>query len=99
MRILGSLGIIGVVGVAALVLPFVGSDYATSFSIQLLIFLILAYSWNLIGGYAGYTHFGQVSFFGVGAYVGSVLIFHWNVQWYLAAIAAGVAGRVTASPL
>lgn len=70
-----------------------------SFSIQLLIFLILAYSWNLIGGYTGYTHFGQVAFFGLGAYVGSLLIFHWNVPWYLAALVAAFAGAVTALPL
>ena len=65
-------------------LPFVGSDYAISFSIQLLIFLVLAYSWNWIGGYAGYTHFGQVGFFGIGAYVGSLLNFHYGLPWYLA---------------
>ena len=99
MRNLGSLGIIAIVGIAALLLPWVGSDYATSFSIQLLVFLILAYSWNLIGGYAGYTHFGQVSFFGVGAYVGSLLIFHWGVPWYVAAMVAGLSGALVAIPL
>ena len=99
MRNFGSRGIIGVVGFAALVLPFAGSDYAVSFSIQLLVFLVLAYSWNLIGGYAGYTHFGQVSFFGVGAYVGSLLIFHWGVPWYAAAAVAGLAGAAVAIPL
>ena len=99
MRNFGARGIIGVVGIAALILPIAGSDYATSFSIQLLIFLILAYSWNLIGGYAGYTHFGQVSFFGVGAYVGSLLIFHWGVPWYAAAAVAGLAGAAVAVPL
>jgi branched-chain amino acid transport system permease protein len=99
MKQLGPLSIAGAAGVAALLLPLVGSDYAVSFSIQLLIFLVLACSWNWIGGYAGYTHFGQVSFFGIGAYVGSLLIFHWNVPWYLAAIVAGLAGAVTAIPL
>jgi branched-chain amino acid transport system permease protein len=99
MKNLGSLGVIAILGVAALLLPWVGSDYATSFSIQLLMFLILAYSWNLIGGYAGYTHFGQVSFFGVGAYVGSLLIFHWGVPWYLAAAVAGFSGAAVAIPL
>jgi branched-chain amino acid transport system permease protein len=83
-------------GFVALVLPFVGSDYAVSFSIQLLIFLVLAYSWNWIGGYAGYTHFGQVGFFGIGAYVGSILISRWEVPWYFAAIAAAFAGALTA---
>ena len=99
MKKSGLLGIVGVAGFAALVLPLVGSDYAVSFSIQLLIFLVLAYSWNLIGGYAGYTHFGQVSFFGIGAYAGSLLISHWGVAWYLAALVAALAGAIVAIPL
>jgi branched-chain amino acid transport system permease protein len=99
MKQLGPLGVFAMAAVAAGVLPLVGSDYAVSFSIQLLIFLVLAYSWNLIGGYTGYTHFGQVAFFGIGAYVGSLLIFHWNVPWYLAALAAALAGAITALPL
>jgi branched-subunit amino acid ABC-type transport system permease component len=48
-----SLLIVGTVGLAIAALPFCGSDYAISFTIQSLIFLVLAYSWNLIGGYAG----------------------------------------------
>ena len=99
MKQLGPLGVFAIAAVAAGVIPLVGSDYAVSFSIQLLIFLVLAYSWNLIGGYTGYTHFGQVAFFGIGAYVGSLLIFHWNVPWYLATLAAALAGAVTALPL
>jgi branched-chain amino acid transport system permease protein len=99
MKQINPLGIVATAAVIAFALPFVGSDYAISFSIQLLIYLVLAYSWNLIGGYAGYTHFGQVAFFGIGAYVGSLLIFHWNVSWYLAAIVAGLAGAAVAIPL
>jgi branched-chain amino acid transport system permease protein len=99
MKQLGPLGVFAIALVAAGLVPLVGSDYAVSFSIQLLIFLVLAYSWNLIGGYTGYTHFGQVAFFGIGAYVGSLLISHWNVAWYLAALAAALAGAITALPL
>jgi branched-chain amino acid transport system permease protein len=99
MRQLSPLVIATVAAVVALGLPFVGSDYAVSFSIQLLIFLVLAYSWNWIGGYTGYTHFGQVSFFGIGAYVGSLLISNWDVSWYLAATVAGLAGGLMAIPL
>jgi branched-chain amino acid transport system permease protein len=84
---------------AALAVPFAGSEYAVSFTVQVLVFLILAYSWNLIGGYAGYTHFGQVSFFGFGAYVGAILMFRWNVPWYLAAIVAALGGALLAIPL
>jgi branched-chain amino acid transport system permease protein len=33
----------------------------------------MSYGWNLIGGYAGYVSFGQVAFFGLGAYCSGVL--------------------------
>jgi branched-chain amino acid transport system permease protein len=99
MKGINPLAVAAVAGIAAIAVPLVGSDYAVSFSIQLLIFLVLAYSWNWIGGYTGYTHFGQVGFFGIGAYVGSLLNFHWGVPWYLAAIAAAFAGAATAVPL
>ena len=99
MKGINPLAVAGVTAIVALALAFVGSDYAISFSIQLLIFLVLAYSWNWIGGYAGYSHFGQVGFFGIGAYVGSLLNFHLGVPWYLAAIVAAFAGAATAIPL
>jgi branched-chain amino acid transport system permease protein len=84
---------------AAMAVPFFGSDYALSFTIQLLVFMVLAYSWNLIGGYAGYTHFGQVCFFGTGAYVGALLVSSAGVPWYLAVPIAALAGVVLALPL
>jgi branched-chain amino acid transport system permease protein len=99
MKGINPLAVAAVAAIVAIVLPFFGSDYAISFSIQLLIFLVLAYSWNWIGGYAGYTHFGQVGFFGIGAYVGSLLNFHYGLPWYLAALVAAVAGAMVALPL
>ena len=85
-------------GAAALAVPYVGSDYALSFTIQLLVFTILAYSWNLIGGYAGYTHFGQVCFFGLGGYTGALLI-KGGMAWYFAVPLAALAGILLAIPL
>ena len=83
---------------AALAVPYLGSEYALSFTIQLLVFTILAYSWNLIGGYAGYTHFGQVCFFGLGGYTGALLI-KGGMAWYFAVPLAAVAGVLLAIPL
>jgi branched-chain amino acid transport system permease protein len=77
----------------------VGSEYAVSFTIQLLVFAILAYSWNLIGGYAGYTHFGQVCFFGLGGYTGALLIQKVGMAWYFAVPLAALAGILLAIPL
>ncbi len=84
-----------VLAVALAMVPIYGSEYALSFTIQLLVFTVLAYSWNIIGGYAGYTHFGQVSFFGLGAYVGALLIgAGWH--WLGAAAVAGLASTLLA---
>ncbi len=94
-----SLAVLAALLVAAIALPWVGSAYALSFTMQMLVFAILAYSWNLIGGYAGYTHFGQVCFFGTGAYVGALLINSGGVPWYLAVPVAALAGIVLAVPL
>lgn len=86
-------------GAAALTVPFWGTDYAVSFTIQLLVFIILAYSWNLIGGYAGYTHFGQVCFFGLGGYTGALLIHKLGMEWYYAVPIAALVGVLLAVPL
>jgi branched-chain amino acid transport system permease protein len=83
---------------AGAAIPIFGSEYALSFTVQLFVFVALAYSWNLIGGYAGYTHFGQVSFFGVGAYVGALAI-QGGVHWLAAAGLAGLSGAAMALPL
>jgi branched-chain amino acid transport system permease protein len=93
-----SLAVIAAAAVAAAALPILGSDYAVAFGVQLLMFTTLAYSWNLIGGYAGYTHFGQVAFFGFGAYVGAIgMGAGWH--WTLAACVAGLGGLALALPL
>ncbi len=84
---------------AATAVPVVGSDYGVSFAIQVLVFVALGYSWNLIGGYAGYTHFGQMSFFGIGAYAGTLLILNAGWHWLPAALAAGAVGALVALPL
>lgn len=79
--------------------PQFANSYYLSFLFQLFVMMALAYSWNIIGGYAGYPHFGQTSFFGIGAYVGSLLMLHAGVHWSIAAIAAGLAGLALALPL
>jgi len=38
-----------------------------------LMFIVLATAWNILGGYAGYVNFGTSAFFGLGAYTAAVL--------------------------
>ena len=55
-------------------------------------FVALAQGWNVIGGFTGYASFGQVAFFGIGAYTAAVLMTNYRVSFWLAMPAAIVAG-------
>jgi len=53
-------------------------------------FVALALSWNLIGGYTGYASFGQVVFFGLGGYVTAALMTHAHWSFWLALPVSGL---------
>lgn len=55
-------------------------------------FVALAQGWNVIGGFTGYASFGQVAFFGVGAYTAAVLMTNYHISFWLAMPAAIVGG-------
>ncbi|MFQ5894523.1 MAG: branched-chain amino acid ABC transporter permease [Nitrospinota bacterium] len=75
---------------ALVVFPHVFNPYFTSVLLQIFMFTALATSWNIISGYVGYISFGHVAFFGVGAYVGALLIKDLAVHWLPAALAGGL---------
>ncbi len=91
-----------IVALAVAAAPFLGSAYILQLATDILTYGALAYSWNLISGCTGYLSFGQVAFFGIGAYATSLLVIHTSIPWYvavplaspLAAIAAALAGTV-----
>lgn len=58
LAILGSLALIPVAGDAATLHTWT----------TIVMFIVLAQSWNFIGGFTGYSAFGNVAFFGIGAY-------------------------------
>lgn len=41
---------------------------------MVLIAIVMATAWNILGGYAGYVNFGGAAFFGIGSYTSVVLI-------------------------
>jgi branched-chain amino acid transport system permease protein len=51
---------------------------------------ILAIGWNLIGGYTGYAAFGNVAFFGLGAYVTGILMTKTNLDFLPSLLAGGI---------
>ncbi len=64
-------GGVGVLGV----FPWLGPPvYFVSLCFTVFLYVCLASSWNVIGGYAGYLSFGHVAFFGIGAYTTGMLM-------------------------
>ena len=59
----------------------------------------LAVGWNLIGGMAGYVSFGQVAFFGLGAYTAALAMLNWALPWPLAILFAALIAALLAWPL
>jgi branched-chain amino acid transport system permease protein len=70
-----------VVGLLALSLPFwlLNSQFTIGVAIRVLVFACLALGWNLIGGFGGQVSFGNVMFFGLGAYVPTLLFINFNI--------------------
>jgi branched-chain amino acid transport system permease protein len=77
--------------------PGLVSPFLVQFLINLFMLAILAESWNIIGGFTGYASFGNVAFFGIGAYTTGVLMTRVGVPFLLALPAAGIVALVFAA--
>ncbi|HEY8555334.1 MAG TPA: branched-chain amino acid ABC transporter permease [Burkholderiales bacterium] len=61
-------------GIAVLAaLPVLGDNYLLRLGTMFGMYAVLALSWNIIGGFAGYPSFATAAFFGLGAYTGALL--------------------------
>lgn len=72
------------------VLPFLKlPSFYESFLYLALFWIVLATSWNILSGYAGYFSFGHGAFFGAGVYTSATLAakFSWPFLWTLPAAA------------
>lgn len=73
------------------------SVYVLHVAFIVLIYVTLAVSWNIIGGFAGYVDFGKVVYFGMGAYFTAIL--YRDLDWspFLMSPAAGLFGAAIAA--
>ncbi|MBI2772215.1 MAG: branched-chain amino acid ABC transporter ATP-binding protein/permease [Burkholderiales bacterium] len=77
-------------GVLMGALPFLKLPaFYESFLYLALFWIVLATSWNILSGYAGYFSFGHGAFFGAGVYTSATLAgkFNWPFLWTLPAAA------------
>jgi branched-chain amino acid transport system permease protein len=95
-----ALRIAAVVAIVALVLaPLRLNGYLLNLLYTTVLYVALAYGWNIISGYAGYFSFGQIAFFGIGAYATALLVADLQWFWMLAALAGGIVACALAVPL
>ena len=84
-----------------LLAPLTATDQADSLNIPLLVdklqlrilttiamFVVMAGAWNLVGGLTGYAAFGNVAFFGLGAYSAGIAIERAHIPFALALVPA-----------
>jgi branched-chain amino acid transport system permease protein len=84
--LLGAFGLVGE-GVAAMGLQ---GGFWLTLLVEMLVFAVLALSWDLVGGQTGYPSFGNMAFFGVGAYTTAILWKDFGVGLVLAVPVAGL---------
>ena len=95
---------LGIAALAAMLLlgvliPLTGNGYIVSLFYTSALFTGMVYGWNIISGYAGYLSFGQITFFGIGAYVVAIGTTRFHAPWYLCAILAGALCAALAVPM
>ncbi|MFB6284170.1 MAG: branched-chain amino acid ABC transporter permease [Halobacteria archaeon] len=93
-----ALKILTILVVVAGALPVLGllNSYMVTVGLQLFMFGVLALSWDLIGGQTGYPSFGNMVFFGVGAYLSAIMVGSFGVAVPLA-FAGSLLGSVMLS--
>ena len=85
IAVAGSLAILALL----LALPRLVSSYRLLTYTGFLLLALTAQGWNFIGGYTGYAAFGNVAYFGIGAYTtGLLMLGRWHVPFF-PALAAG----------
>jgi branched-chain amino acid transport system permease protein len=88
-------GFLGVLLLLLAVIPllrFAGivNNYWLHMLLFTFMYIAMASSWNIIGGYAGYISLGHNVFFAVGGYLSGVLLAYWGISPFLSAPLAGL---------
>jgi branched-chain amino acid transport system permease protein len=95
--------LLGLLALVLSALPPVLSIYFRSFALFTMMYVVLALSWNIISGFTGYTSFGHVVFYGIGAYACAILVADYGWPWvptlFVGALVAGVVAVAIGYPV
>jgi branched-chain amino acid transport system permease protein len=87
---------VALLGVGAVIFPFILDDYIVRVATTVIMLGVMAASWNLIGGYAGYPSFGNAAFFGFGAYGAAVPMVRLGLPFPIGLALGGLASAALA---
>jgi len=80
----------------SLVIGFVRNPFYLDVLIMILLWAMLASSWNIAGGYAGMFSLGHGAFIGIGAYASSMLFVHFKLSPWVGMIIGALAAGIVA---
>jgi branched-chain amino acid transport system permease protein len=90
--------LVAVVFAGLLALPRFVTSYKLLTYTTVLCLALMAQGWNFIGGYTGYAAFGNVAFFGIGAYTtGLLMLSKWQMSFFPALAAGAVLSAFVAA--
>jgi len=75
--------------------PLLGDASALHTWTLIVMYMVMAQGWNFIGGFTGYTAFGNVAFFGIGAYATGLML-QANQPFWLGLLVGGVIAAIFA---
>jgi branched-chain amino acid transport system permease protein len=81
-------------GGALLMTQLIGNQYPFFAGYVILQFIVLAVSWSILGGYAGYVNFGTAAFFGMGVYTAVFLFKATGAPLFVQMAAAAAVGAL-----
>ena len=84
---------------ALVILPLVSSPFGQHVLILTFMFAMCGVAWSIMGGYAGMFSFGQVAFFGIGAYTSSFLLLTFQVSPWIGLVAGGILSSLLAAAI
>ncbi len=87
----------GAVLALLVILPLVSSSFGQHVMIITFMFAMCGVAWNVMGGYAGMFSFGQVAFFGIGAYTSSFMVLTFHLSPWIGLVAGGVLSALLAA--
>ncbi len=76
--------------------PFYSGAFTIRFLIGVMLFAIMAEGWNIIAGYTGYPSFGNVVFFGLGAYTTALLMNDFHISFIISLAFSAIIGALFA---